>query len=213
MHISVFDLDHTLIKANSSFKFGCFLYRQKLMSLPTLFICLSNYASHKWLGLSVQKIHKNIFRALFNGRNFSQIQEQVQAFLKLELQHLIYQPAFQRLHQAQQRGDHLVILSSSPDFLVGPISSHFKVDHWKATCYSKNNQGQLSSITHILEGHDKAEYLQSLALRLGVPLTATTVYSDSHLDLPMLQIAGKAVGVAPNKTLKKICRKNGWEII
>lgn len=213
MRISIFDLDHTLLKVNSSYQFGKYLYQQKWMSWPTLLLCLMNYAHHKWGGLSIQKIHQNIFSILFNKRPLPKIQVYVKKFLDDQLSGLIYEPALQRLHMARQQGEFIVILSSSPDFLVGPIAERLKVNEWCATQYSEDANQNLSRIAHVLEGEGKAGLVRDLAARLNTSLSACTVYTDSYLDLPMMQIAGKAVGVSPDKKLKKICCQNEWEIL
>lgn len=213
MQISIFDLDHTLLKVNSSYRFGNYLYRQKWISFSALTTCLANYAFHKLLGLSIEKTHRNIFKALFQDRSLFEIEQKVSLFLDQELENLLYQPAIRRLMQAQKKGEHIVILSSSPDFLVSAIADRLSVTDWKATSYSSNRQGYLENISKTLEGEDKAEYMDALAHQFNTPLSSMTFYSDSLLDLPALQKAGKAVGVMPDRRLKGICYKNGWEIL
>ncbi|MFI5343513.1 MAG: HAD family hydrolase [Chlamydiales bacterium] len=213
MQISVFDLDHTLLKVNSSYQFGLYLYRNKILSAASLLLCLSHYACHKWFGLSLEKLHGHVFNAFFRGRSLCEIQQWAHDFIQRELDLLIYAPAIQRLHLARQQGDYTVILSSSPDFLVGPIAHHFEVSDWRATQYTEDSEGKLASLSHIVEGKDKARYVKALANRLGIALSSVTVYSDSYLDLPVLEIAGKAVGVSPDKSLKKVCQANEWEIL
>lgn len=213
MQISVFDLDHTLLKVNSSYQFGLYLYRNKFLSAASLLLCLSHYACHKWFGVSLEKLHGNVFNAFFKGRSLLEIQNRANDFIQRELELLIYAPAMRRLHLARQRGDYTVILSSSPDFLVGSIAHRFEVSDWRGTQYAEDSQGKLVSISHIVEGNNKAHYVQALANQLGISLSSVTVYSDSYLDLPVLEIAGKAVGVSPDKSLKRICQANQWEII
>lgn len=213
MQISVFDLDHTLLKVNSSYQFGIYLYRNNFLSAASLLRCLSYYACHKWVGLSLEALHDHVFNAFFKDRSLREIQHRAHDFIQRELDLLIYAPAMHRLHLARQQGDYTVILSSSPDFLVGPIAHHFEVSDWRATQYLEDSQGKLESISHIVEGKDKAHYVKALANRLGIALSSVTVYSDSHLDLPVMEIAGKAVGVSPDKSLKKICQANEWEIL
>lgn len=183
------------------------------MSFFTLLICLANYACHKGLGLSVKKIHQNIFKTLFYGRSLGEIQQQVSTFLDKELESLIYGPAQKRLLLAQKKGHRTIILSSSPDFLVAPIAHRLGVSDWKATQFSTNKNGYLKHISYLFEGEDKAKYMQQLAEKFDQPLSCMTFYSDSLLDLPAMKIAGKAVGVSPDRKLKKICQLNGWEIL
>jgi phosphoserine phosphatase len=84
---------------------------------------------------------------------------------------------------------------------------------WKATHYQEDENGMLIMISHVMEGEDKANYVQALAEQFLIPLSSITVYSDSYLDLPVLKIAGQAIGVVPDYRLKRVCLQNGWEIL
>lgn len=212
MRLVVFDLDHTLLTANSSFRFGLYLYRQKYFSFWKLLSCLSDYVRHKWLGMSIQTLHVRSFLRLFKGRMAAEIGLLVTKFLKEHLPSLLSAPVLRRLHEAQSRGDYLLILSSSPDFLVGEIAKFLQVDHWKGTAYQMG-RGKFVALSQIIEGETKAQYLKELLHHLALPLSQLTVYSDSYLDLPILKMAGEAIGVRPDFQLRKICLQNSWEIL
>lgn len=213
MGLIVFDLDHTLLTVNSSFRFGFYLYRQHFFSFWTLLQSLIDYMKHKWWGMSVQILHIKSFERLFKGHSLSEIHHHVDQFLTNELASLFYAPVMQRLKAAQERGDHVIILSSSPDFLVGEIAKRLQVQNWQATIYQTDDQGKLSTISHVMDGQDKALYVKQLADQMKLPLSEMTVYSDSYLDLPILKIAGRAIGVVPDYRLKRVCLQNGWEIL
>jgi HAD superfamily hydrolase (TIGR01490 family) len=213
VRLVVFDLDHTLLIANSSFRFGAYLYRHHFYSLWSLLGCVSDYARHKWMGMSIHDLHMKTFVRLFAGRSLADVRQHVTQFLAVSLDPMLYPPVMQRLRQAQAQGDYVVILSSSPDFLVGEIAQRLQILYWKATVYRSDEKGILTAISQVLEGEDKAHYLKELAFSMSLPSSAITVYSDSYLDLPILKMAGKAIGVGPDSHLKQICLQNGWEIL
>jgi HAD superfamily hydrolase (TIGR01490 family) len=213
VRLIVFDLDHTLLTVNSSFYFGSFLYRQGFFSLGTLLSCLIDYARSKWLGMSIADLHIRTFKRLFLGCSISNINHYVNMFLNESLKDLLYDPVVQRLENAQNQGDYVLILSSSPDFLVKEIAQRLHVPHWKATVYQTDEEGKLTAISQVMDGQDKANYIKELADRMQLPQGAITVYSDSYLDLPILKMAGQAIGVGPDYHLKRICLQNGWEIL
>ncbi len=213
MRLTIFDLDHTLLTVNSSFRFGVYLYHQNFFSVATLFLCLTDYIRHKWLRMSIEKLHAKSFARLFKGQAFQDIHQHVKKFLLCHLSSMLYSPVVQRLQAARERGDYVVILSSSPDFLVREIASYLQVQHWGGTIYQVDEKGRFSQISQIMEGEDKACYVQALAHQMKIPFAAITVYSDSYLDLPVLKIAGQAIAVDPDSRLKRICLQNGWEIL
>lgn len=211
--LTIFDLDHTLLNVNSSYCFGAYLYHHKNLSFFQLIYCLFCYARHQWLGLSVFDLHQKVFKKLFKGYTIQEIERKVSAFLDQKFDQMLYQPVIERLKQAQGQGHYTVILSSSPDFLVGPIASRLGVNEWRASMYKKGNDGKFHEIIEVMEGQNKADYATLLIKRLNIDFARLSVYSDSYLDLPMLEIAGKAIGVLPDRYLRKVCTKNKWEII
>lgn len=211
--LSVFDLDHTLLTANSSYRFGTYLYRAQFLSKIDLIYCLGYYARHKYLGMSVHSLHDKIFKQLFQGKSQSEIDLYAAHFLEQELKSMISEPISQRLAEAKGSEHYVVILSSSPDFLVKPIAEYLGTHEWQATVYGNDHRGTFTHIISVLDGKDKAAYILELAQRLRILPASVTAYSDSDLDVPMLAIAGRAIGVRPNSKLRRICLKNGWEII
>ncbi|HEY6427939.1 MAG TPA: HAD-IB family hydrolase, partial [Acidimicrobiales bacterium] len=51
-----------------------------------------------------------------------------------------------------------------------------------------------------------------LAERTGLDLAASSAYSDSATDIPMLEAVGRPVAVNPDRALAKIAREHGWEV-
>lgn len=211
--LSVFDLDHTLLCFNSSYRFGLYLYRQRFLNVRELFCSLFYYARHKWLGLSLNELHQKVFSQLFQGRSVHELEQHVDQFLDQELEGMLYSPAIQRLEQAKQKGQYTMILSSSPDFLVRSIARRLGTHEGKGSQYLANLQGHLCQVHEILEGKDKASYIEYLMNSMPIQPEKITVYSDSYLDLPMLKIAHRAIGVTPDRYLRKVCQSEGWEIL
>jgi len=44
-------------------------------------------------------------------------------------------------------------------------------------------------------------------------LTGSTFYSDSHNDLPLLELVDNPVAVNADKILTQIAEKKGWEVL
>ena len=212
-HISIFDLDHTLFNENSSFRFGIYLYQQGIISLASLLFILGCNIRHKLGMITIPQLHQSAFKKLFLGRNASSITDHANHFLDRHFEELTYLPALKKLQTAQNEGHLTIILSSSPDFLVGPIAQRFRVDRWEATRYAVDRELRFCAISKLMLGEDKAKYIEKLLEQLKLSKQNVTAYSDSHVDLPFLMAAGNAVGVNPNKKLKAICKENNWPII
>jgi HAD superfamily hydrolase (TIGR01490 family) len=212
-HASVFDLDHTLLKVNSSYSLGSFFYRKKLFSFFTMLNLAGTFWVHKCGLLSIAEMQHQIFKRFFLNRSYSSVRTLAEAFVQEQFSQMLYLPAVERLRQAQRQGHHTVILSSSPAFLVELFAERFGVDAWDATHYAVDGEQRFSGITRFMLSQDKAAYLIDLSHRLNIPPNNITAYSDSHLDLDFLKAAGHPVGVNPDRKLKALCRQNNWPII
>ncbi len=213
MKFSVFDLDRTLFSKNSSFEFCKYLYKNQFFSLFFVLKSAFYYIWHEYFGLTLEQLHRKVFKKLLRGVDLQTLSSHVSSFLEQEMERLLYFPALQRLRRAQHEGHFTMILSNSPSFLVGEIASRLEVDDWRASEYKVDKDQRLCHISQILHGDVKAFWVRKVSLRLGIREEEVTAYSDSHLDLPFLESAGAAVVVNPDSRLKKIAGEKNWEQI
>lgn len=211
--LQAFDLDHTLVRCNISFAFGRYLYRRRLLPLAKALRLAGRYLAHKYLGLSILGLHQSACQLLFRGLARARLQNLLQEFLDENLSAQLDQTVYQRLIQAQRRGDRCALLSASPDFLVEAVARMLQVDDCLGTQYACTEQGLLSHVDEVVQGPQKCLALRQLAERYGIDLSSTTAYSDSVADLELLELAGHAVVVRPDRQLKRRATERGWEIL
>lgn len=213
MRFSAFDLDKTLFSKNSSFEFCKYLYASRFFSVFFVIRSVFYYIWHLYFGLTLEQLHRKVFKKLLRGIDIKTLSSHVSSFLEQEMENLLYFPALERLRLAQHEGHFTMILSNSPSFLVGEIASRLQVDDWKASEYSIDKDQRLCHISHILHGKDKAFWVRKMSSLLGTSEGEVTAYSDSHLDLPFLESAGVPIVVNPDSRLKKISKEKNWEEI
>ncbi len=213
MPLSVFDLDRTLLKKNSSFEFCKYLYKKKVFAFSFFFhSCLYNIR-HRFFGLGLEQLHRKVFKRLLHGKGFHELLAHVPQFIETHLEDLIYMPAFQMLRRAQHLGHYTMILSNAPSFLVKEIAERLGVCDWKASEYEVDKDHKLCQISLILQGKEKAKCVLEYSRKWRVPRSDITAYSDSFYDLPFLQCAGNAVVVNPDRKLHKYSIKFAWKKI
>jgi HAD superfamily hydrolase (TIGR01490 family) len=211
--ISAFDLDHTLVRSNSSLLFYRHLISKGFYRQISLIRIALYSLRHHFMNLSLTALHEKIFERFLKGASFSLVQEEVMQFLKKDFYRFLYYPTFEQLRHAQHRGDHTVILSTAPSFIVGPIAEYLEISEWRSSHYTVNERGHFESIESILLGEGKAECIDQITKSLKIAREHVTAYSDSDLDLPFLHSAGTPIAVNPNSKLLKVSKKNSWEII
>jgi HAD superfamily phosphoserine phosphatase-like hydrolase len=212
-YLSVFDLDHTLIKGNTSFLFCFYLYKCGVFSFFSVVYSLYCYFLHRICGMSLEMLHQKIFKKLLQGRSFASFEKYILDFTQRILPSYFYIPALSRLRRAQHLGDYTVILSSSPSFLVKTIAQYLGVDEWRASEYSIAQDRKFFAIASLMQGEDKASYVQILSRALGIKKESITAYSDSYLDLPFLLSAGNAIAVNPDRKLRAFFTRSQGQII
>lgn len=196
-----------------SVAFGKYLYQRGIMPFYPMMLSAYAYFCHKTFDRSLAWLHHKIFQAFFKDFSKPFLLHHVEAFLDLYLDTLFYLPALEALQEWKTKNSRLAIFSSSPDFIVEPIAKRLEIDDWIGTCYLVDKEDRLCKIGSVVDGEYKAEYLKKLATRYQVPRERVTAYSDSWLDLPLLNLAGEKVGVNPEKVLYAHCKKQGWRVI
>jgi HAD superfamily hydrolase (TIGR01490 family) len=211
--ISAFDLDHTLVRSNSSLLFYRYLVSRGFYRPISLIGTMLYSVRHYFLNLTLTELHQKIFEKFLKGTPFQLVQNEVTEFLKKDFYRFLYLPTFNRLRRAQHEGHYTVILSNGPSFIVGPIAEYLGVNEWHSSNYSVDEKGNFSSVESILLGDGKAVCMEQLTHRLKTSAAKVTAYSDSDLDLPFLESAGSPVAVNPNSKLLKVSKEHSWEII
>lgn len=211
--ISLFDLDHTLLKGNTSFLFGSYLHKKRVFKTWKWVKLAALYLMHKAGFLTLLQLQNKAFKDFFLGRKAESLLPYLKDFIEKDLKKNLYLPTIEKLESAKKENHHIYILSNSPDFVVGKVADYLGVKNWKATEYALNEKGEFSSISLFFEGIDKAEYLKKVRLRFNIEKENSIAYSDSILDLAFLEAAGKAIVVNPDRKLKQVALQNKWEII
>jgi HAD superfamily hydrolase (TIGR01490 family) len=212
-HLTVFDLDRTLVADNCSFDFCRFLVSNKVLPSSCLLYSLFYYIQHVFFGLSLSELHHRVFDHLLRGKSLEQLEKKVEPFLQNYLFSQINPAALAQLRLAQHLGYYTLILSNSPSFLVEKIAAFLGVNEWRATQYAVDRERKLCHITSIMQGEDKATCVQEIADKLCIAKEQITAYSDSFLDLPLLLTAGTPIAVNPDRKLRRFCKQHKWLIL
>lgn len=211
--VVVFDLDKTLSCCNVSFAFGRFLYKRKRFSHFTACAIAWIYFLHTQGLSSINSVHTTAFRLLFYRQEHGQVEELVRKFLESEGKSLFRPSILKELEEAKRRGDEVWLQSSSPDFIVKEISDILQIERVSASCYEVDSEGRFSSLQTVVTGEIKKNLVEKFLQTNHLSWHEVIAYSDSYLDLPLLERVGQAITVCPDRKLKKIAKERNWQII
>jgi len=206
---AIFDLDHTLFHSNVSYEFGKFLYKKGIISLKDSLFCIFIYFLHRYFKLSLQQTHHQIFRRIFIGKSLSEFRSEAKEFFDKHWSQLISAKVVQFLEEAKRSGFPIAILSCSPHFLLEEVGKRFQVGLYHGTEYLIDPKESFVSVGKIMDGENKKNFILKNNPFLKKEIV---VYTDSYMDLPLLEVAHRRVCINPDANLRNICISRGWEI-
>ena len=118
------------------------------------------------------------------------------------------------INSHKENGDTVVVITASNTFVTTPIVKRYGINHLIATepeIVSGRYTGKVSGIPCFKSG--KIENLMPWLERNGESLKDSTFYSDSHNDLPLLELVDNPVAVNADKILTQIAEKKGWKVL
>ncbi len=214
MSLAIFDLDNTLIGGDSDFLWGEFLgeegvvdanaYRKKneyfyqQYDLGTLDI-------YAWLDFCLEPLSRY---------SMNELQEFHHRFMIQKIEPIMLDKAQNCINQHKERGDTVLVMTASNSFVTAPIVKKYGINQLLATepeIKAGRYTGGVSGIPCFQSG--KVDKLMPWLQKNEETLTGSTFYSDSHNDLPLLELVDNPVAVNADKILTKIAEKKGWEVL
>ena len=210
--IAFFDLDRTLIAANSATDW----IRRELR--------LGNIGRRQvvraagWIGLyqlGFARIESALHdaAATLTGRSEADLSTRTQAFWQEEVVQTTRPGATPVLEAHRQAGASLVLLTSSSSYLGHAAAETFGLDAVLSNRFEVRDgvfTGRL--IEPLCFGDGKRVLAQQLAQARGVSLAECAFYTDSYSDLPMLEAVGQPVVVHPDPRLSRHAKRRGWPV-
>lgn len=212
--LAIFDLDNTLLSGDSDYLWGVFLGEQGIVDAQ--FYEKENerfYQEYKdgkldimeFLEFSLRPLSENSLDDLISWRK---------QFIEEKISGIIPQASRELVEQHRQQGDTLMIITATNAFVTQPIAELLGIDNLIATDPEFSNgryTGRVQGIPSFQ--HGKVNRLNDWLSMQSESLQGSYFYSDSHNDIPLLEIVDNPVAVDPDETLRKHADKKNWPII
>lgn len=210
-----FDLDKTIIAKSSVLAFGRPFYREGLLSRGAIVKSIYAQIVFMLVGADEEKMEKirESMLALTKGWNQERIATIVRETLDEIISPIVFAEAVELFAQHHEAGRRVVIVSSSPAEVVGPLADYLGADEAIATRAEIDAEGNYTGeLAFYAYGPHKADAIREIAAREGLDLATCFAYSDSITDLPMLELVGNPVPVNADRELARVARERGWEV-
>ena len=214
MSLAIFDLDNTLISGDSDYLWGEFLVEQ-------------NIVEEKYYREKNQRFYDDykagtldIFAFLafslapLARLSMDQLSQLHAQFMREKIIPLMSANSFDLLNTHKNNNDYLLIITATNRFVTQPIAKKFGVHDIIATEPEMINgryTGQVSGTPCFKEG--KVKRLQEWLIKTKHNLDGSWFYSDSHNDLPLLELVSNPVVVNADDILLQHAQSKGWKIM
>lgn len=214
MTLAIFDLDNTLIGGDSDYLWGCFLCERRLVDLDHF--AARNEAFYQDYKAGVLDIDAYLRFALSSlaGRPREQLDSWHRDFMANKIEPVMLPKAAQLIADHRARGHQLIIITATNHFITRPIADALGVQQLlacEAEIVDGLYTGEPSGIPSYQAG--KVTRLRNWLDDRAATLDGAWFYSDSHNDLPLLELVDNPVAVDPDKQLLKRARELGWPVI
>ena len=214
MALAIFDLDNTLLAGDSDYLWGQYLVDRGIVDQTEYEAANARfYEDYKAGTLDIDAFLKFALKPL-SEHPIAQLEAWRAQFIDTLIRPILL-PAAQELIEAHKALGHtLMIITATNAFVTAPIAALYGIDHLIATlpevsadCYTGNYIG-----TPCFQG-GKVVRLTAWLKETGASLAGSWFYSDSHNDLPLLEMVETAVAVDPDETLKSRAIASDWPVI
>ena len=214
MTLAIFDLDNTLIGGDSDHLWGQFVCELGLVDSEDFARRNEQfYADYKSGDLDIDAYLRFALSTL-KGHSRIQLDIWHQAFMDSKIKPIMLPGADDLIADHRRRGHELLIITATNRFITEPIARALGVENLVA-CEAEIVDGQYTG-----EPSGVPSYHAGKVTRLldwldgrGITLAGSWFYSDSHNDLPLLELVDNPVAVDPDDTLRTRALERGWPVM
>jgi HAD superfamily hydrolase (TIGR01490 family) len=210
-----FDLDRTLLRRSSALALAGSFRERGLISRSQL----AKAAAWQLLFVMRGASHEAVRRAaedgllILRGSTPDELRGLVADAMEPVLQPLVYAEPLHLVEQHRERGEPVFIVSATLQEIVEAIADELGFDGALGTRCEVRDGVYTGRAIRALHADNKAACVRELAEARGFDLAECTAYSDSHTDLPFLEVVGKPVAVNPDRALRRVAAERGWPIL
>lgn len=214
MTLAIFDLDNTLLGGDSDYLWGEFLIQQGIVDEEN-YRRENNrfYEEYKAGTLNIYEFLEFSLAPLARYEMEYLIRLRKQ-FMEEKIQTILLPAAQELIAHHRQRLHTLMIITATNRFVTEPIAQLLGVEHLLATepqVIDNRYTGRVSGTPCFRDG--KVTRLRQWLSLHGANLRDSWFYSDSHNDMPLLELVSNPVAVDPDETLSWHAQQKNWRII
>ena len=214
MALAIFDLDNTLIGGDSDNLWGIFVCEQGLVDSADFAERNEQfYQDYKAGSLDIDAYLRFALGPLI-GQPKERLDAWHRDFMAAKIAPVMLPKAIELIAHHRARGDELLIITATNVYITKPIADALGVPEILAC------EGEIIDGVYTGEPSGVPSYHAGKVTRLyqwldgrDATLAGAYFYSDSHNDLPLLELVDNPVAVDPDEKLLARAQEMGWPVI
>jgi len=212
--LAIFDLDNTLIGGDSDHLWSQFVCEQGLVESDDFAPRSEQFYADYQAGVLDIAAYLRLTLGSLKGHPLDQLRAWHRAFMDSKIKPIMLPRAAALIADHHQRGHELLIITATNRFITAPIAETLGVENLiacDAEIVDGVYTGEPSGIPSYQAG--KVTRLYNWLEGRRSSLEGAWFYSDSHNDLPLLELVDHPVAVDPDETLRVRALECGWPVI
>jgi HAD superfamily hydrolase (TIGR01490 family) len=214
MTLAIFDLDNTLIGGDSDYLWGQFVCEQGLVDSAQFGRQNEQFFQDYQRGSLDIDAYLRFSLAPLQGHSMETLARWHRQFMESKIAPIMLPRAQALIEQHRQQGHQLLIITATNEFVTRPIAQALGITELLACeaqivagCYT----GEPRGIPSYHSG--KVTRLHNWLEQQPATMEGAYFYSDSHNDLPLLELVERPVAVDPDNKLRARAEQENWPII
>lgn len=214
MSLAIFDLDETLIDIDSDHAWGEYIADQGLVDAAAHRAENQRYYEDYKRGELDIFAYSEFACAVLTQHPLDFLLDHRAKFIETVIQPHVLPKAKALVASERDAGRDLIIVTATSEFITRPIADIFGIEPLLAPIPEQINGSYTGKIAGVPSfGSGKVERLNSWMKETGHTLEGSRFYSDSHNDLPLLEVVTEPFAVDPDDKLREVATTRGWPCI
>jgi HAD superfamily hydrolase (TIGR01490 family) len=217
-HLTLFDLDGTLIPTDSDHAFGDFLVHVGWVDREDFKRRNDAFYQQYLDGTLDLAAYVDFATSAWRSRHPDEALAMRERFMREVMAPSLLPQAHALVQRHQDAGDLVAIVTATNEFVTRPIADAFGIEHLIAVELQRDEDGRITGgiagVPTFREGKIQRvlAWLEERGHRWD-DFDRIHFYSDSTNDLPLLERVSHPVATNPSPTLEAIARERGWPIL
>ena len=208
-----FDIDHTLIAADTGMLFMRYLLDRGQLKRRDLVRPAYYTVLHRLNLLDINVLFAR-YTDWVRGQSHAEMQQLCDEWFAACVRPAISAPMAAKVVEHQRAGHVVAILSSATNYVAEPLGRDLQIEHLLVNRLLMVD-GRLTGDAPrpLCYGAGKCYWAEQFAQEQGVDLRHSYFYSDSITDLPTLTLVGHPRPVNPDRLLRRHAKRHGWPVL